>query len=158
MKTSIQKSLGIVVTIVLLGGMIFLRARVSATSFDFQNSNFTFFWLAGRMLIEGENPYNEAQYLAGHVTHGIKWQPNKIFPYPLPLAIFFIPLGLLSLPTAYITWQIITLLIVAWTIFILLNHWQEAAPRRLLVPIFAAMFFFGPVYLTLHTGSVGALA
>jgi len=158
MKPSVQKFLGILVTLVLLGGMIFLRVRISATSFDFQSSNFTFFWLAGRMLIEGENPYDETQYLTGHETHGIKWQPNKIFPYPLPLAIFFIPLGFLSLPTAYITWQVITLLLIAWTIFILLNHWQEAPPKRLLVPIFAAMFFFGPVYLTLHTGSVGALA
>ena len=158
MKTSIQKILGILVTVILIGGMIFLRARISATSFDFQSSNFTFFWLAGRMVMEGENPYNEAQYLAGHETYGIKWQPNKIFPYPLPLAILCIPLGLLSLPAAYITWQVITLIIVAVTIFVLLNHWKEAAPRRLLVPIFAAMFFFGPMYLTLHTGSVGALA
>ena len=158
MKTSIQKILGILITIILIGGMIFLRAKISATSFDFQSSNFTFFWLAGRMVMEGENPYDETQYLAGHETYGIKWQPNKIFPYPLPLAIFCIPLGFLSLPTAYITWQVITLLIVAVTIFILLNHWKEAAPRRLLVPIFAAMFFFGPLYLTLHTGSIGAFA
>ncbi|MDO9301906.1 MAG: glycosyltransferase family 87 protein [Anaerolineales bacterium] len=158
MKTSIQKILGNLATVALIGGMIFLRAKISATSFDFQSSNFTFFWLAGRMALEGENPYDETQYLAGHETHGIKWQPNKIFPYPLPLAIFCIPLGLLSLPAAYITWQVVTLVIVAITIFVLLNHWQEAAPRRLLVPIFASMFFFGPLYLTLHTGSVGAFA
>jgi hypothetical protein len=158
MKPSIQKISGIVITLILIGGMIFLRARISATSFDFQSSNFTFFWLAGRMVMEGENPYDETQYLAGHETHGIKWQPNKIFPYPLPLAIFCIPLGLLPLPTAYIVWQVITLVIVAVTIFVLLNHWKEASPRRLFVPIFAAMFFFGPLYLTLHAGSVGALA
>jgi len=158
MKNTIQKILGIIITAGLIGGMIFLRARISATSFDFQSSNFTFFWLAGRMVLEGENPYDETQYLAGHEAYGIKWQPNKIFPYPLPLAIFCIPLSLLSLPAAYITWQVITLAIVAETIFILLNHWQEAAPRRLFVPIFAAMFFFGPLYLTLHTGSVGAFA
>jgi hypothetical protein len=158
MKTTIQKTLGTIATLTLIGGMIFLRAKISATSFDFQSSNFTFFWLAGRMILEGENPYDESQYLAGHETYGIKWQPNKIFPYPLPLAVFCIPLGLLSLPTAYITWQVITLLSVAGTIFILLNHWQESAPRRLLVPIFAAMFFFGPLYLTLHTGSIGVLA
>ncbi len=158
MKPSIQKTLGLLVTLVLLGGMIFLRARISYQTFDFQSSNFTFFWLSGRMLIEGENPYDEKQYLAGHVTHGITWQPNKIFPYPLPLAIFFIPLGLLSLPAAYITWQVITLIIVAMTIFLLLNHWEESAQRLLLVPIFAAMFFFGPMYLTLHAGSVGAIA
>ncbi|MBL0346702.1 glycosyltransferase family 87 protein [Candidatus Villigracilis affinis] len=158
MKPSIQKTLGIIVTLSLIGGMIFLRARLSYNTFDFQNSNFTFFWLSGRMLIEGENPYDEKQYLAGHETYGIKWQPNRIFPYPLPLAIFFIPLGFLSLPVAYITWQVITLLIVAVTIFLLLAHWEESAQRLLLVPIFAAMFFFGPMYLTLHTGSVGAIA
>ena len=158
MKPSIQKTLGLIVTLSLIGGMIFLRARLSYNTFDFQNSNFTFFWLSGRMLIDGENPYDEKQYLAGHETYGIKWQPNRIFPYPLPLAIFFIPLGFLSLPVAYITWQVITLLIVAATIFLLLAHWKESAQRLLLVPIFAAMFFFGPMYLTLHTGSVGAIA
>jgi len=158
MQKPTQKILESIITLTLIGGMIFLRVRVSYASFDFQSSNFTFFWLAGRMVMEGENPYNETQYLAGHETHGIKWQPNKIFPYPLPLAILCIPLGLLSLPNAYITWQVITLVIVAATIFILLNHWEEAAPRRLLVPVFASMFFFGPLYLTLHTGSIGALA
>lgn len=158
MQKNIQKISGIILTLFLIGGMIFIRARISATSFDFQSSNFTFFWLAGRMILEGENPYNETQYLAGHETYGIKWQPNRIFPYPLPLAIIFIPAGLLSLPAAYIVWQVITLLIVAVTIFLLLNHWKETAPRRLLVPVFASMFFFGPLYLTLHTGSVGALA
>ncbi len=158
MKESTQRIFGAILTIILIGGMIFLRARISYTSFDFQSSNFTFFWLAGRMVLEGENPYDETQYLAGHETYGIKWQPNKIFPYPLPLAIFCIPLGFLSLPTAYITWQVITLLIVAITILVLLNHWNEAALRRLFIPIFASMFFFGPLYLTLHTGSIGALA
>jgi hypothetical protein len=158
MKTLIPKILGTIITVILIGGMIFVRARISAASFDFQSSNFAFFWLAGRMVIEGENPYDEAQYLAGHKTYGIKWQPNKIFPYPLPLAIFCIPLGYLSLSTAYITWQIITLVSVAVTIYILLNHWKEAAPRRLFVPIFASMFFFGPLYLILHTGSIGAFA
>jgi hypothetical protein len=158
MKPSIKKVLDAFITLALLGGMIFLRAKVSYESFDFQSSNFTFFWLSGRMLLEGENPYDETQYLAGHETHGIKWQPNKIFPYPLPLAILCIPLGLLSLPTAYITWQAITLLIIAWTIYALLARWQSSAHSRLLIPVFAAMFFFGPAYLTLHTGSVGALA
>jgi hypothetical protein len=158
MKTAFQKSIGITIAVILIGGMIFLRASISATSFDFQSSNFTFFWLAGRMVLEGENPYDESQYLAGHEIYGIKWQPNKIFPYPLPLAIFCIPLGILSLPAAYITWQVISLVIVALTIFALLNHWQESAQRRLLVPIFAALFFFGPLYLTLHTGSIGAFA
>ncbi len=158
MKAFFQKASGVIITLALIGGMIFLRARISYTTFDTQKSNFSFFWLAGRMLLNGENPYNETQYLAGHETYGLKWQPNRIFPYPLPLAIFCIPLGFLSLPAAYITWQVITLMIVAFTIFVLLNHWEEAAHKRLLIPIFAFMFFFGPLYLTLLTGSIGAFA
>jgi hypothetical protein len=47
---------------------------------------------------------------------------------------------------------------VGLTILVLLYHWQDAAHRRLLVPMFAALFFFGPQYLTLHTGSIGGFA
>lgn len=158
MRAPVLKILGVLATLILLGGMIFLRVKISYESFDFQSSNFTFFWLSGRMLLQGESPYDEARYLAGHETYGIKWQPNKIFPYPLPLAILFIPLGLLPLPAAYIAWQVITLCLIAWTIYALLSRWRRPSHARLLVPLFAAMFFFGPVYLTLHTGSIGAIA
>ena len=157
MKNSIQKIAGIIITLSLIGGMIFLRTQMSKT-FDYQNSNFAFFWLSGRMILEGESPYNETQYLAGHDTYGIKWRPNNIFPYPLPLALIFIPFGLISLANAYILWQIVSLVSIALIIFILLNHWKESAQRRLLIPIFAFMFFFGPLYLTLFTGSIGAVA
>jgi hypothetical protein len=158
MKLPNQKILVSLLTVILIGGMIFIRARISYASFDFQSSNFSFFWLAGRMVREGENPYDQTQYLAGHDTYGIKWRPNKIFPYPLPLAIFFIPLGYLSLADAYVLFQVISLIIVAVTIDVLLSRWKSSAQRLLLVPIFASMFFFGPVYLTLHTGSIGAFA
>jgi len=157
MKNSIQKIAGIIITLSLIGGMIFLRTQMSKT-FDYQNSNFAFFWLSGRMILQGESPYNETQYLAGHDTYGIKWRPNNIFPYPLPLALIFIPFGLISLANAYILWQIVSLVSIALIIFILLNHWKESAQQRLLIPIFAFMFFFGPLYLTLFTGSIGAIA
>ena len=157
MKNSIQKIAGIIITLSLIGGMIFLRTQMSKT-FDYQNSNFAFFWLSGRMILEGESPYNETQYLAGHDTYGSKWRPNNIFPYPLPLALIFIPFGLIPLANAYILWQVVSLVSIALIIFILLNHWKESAQRRLLIPIFAFMFFFGPLYLTLFTGSIGAIA
>ena len=158
MKDLIKKIPGALVTIILLGGMIFLNTRQSHASFDYQNSNFSFFWLAGRMILEGENPYDQDQYLASHATYGIEWQPNKIFPYPLPLAIFCIPLGFFSIENAYILWTVISLFITAGTIFILLNQWKSSAHQRLLIPVFAFMLYFGPLYLTLHTGSIGAFA
>jgi len=157
MKNSLQKIIGIIITLTLLGAMIFLRTQMSK-AFDYQNSNFAFFWLSGRMILQGENPYNETQYLAGHDAYGIKWRPNNIFPYPLQLALIFIPFGLISLEKAYVLWQVVSLIFIASIIHLLLNQWKDPAQRRLLIPIFAFMFFFGPLYLTLYTGSIGAIA
>jgi hypothetical protein len=155
MKAWIIRIFNVLMIVVLITGMLAVIGRLSGAT-DPRGTNFSFFWLAGRMTLNGENPYNEAQYLAGHDLHQLTWQPNKIFPYPLPLAIFCVPLGFLSLDQAYLIWQIITLSSIALTVFILINQWERAAQRRLFFPLFIAMFFFGPVYLTLRTGSVGA--
>jgi hypothetical protein len=155
MNPTLQKFLGFVISVVLIAGMIYARIQLSA-NFDYQNSNFAFFWLSGKMILDGENPYDETTYLANHDKYGIKWQPNQIFPYPLPLAIVCIPLGFFSMGTAYILWQIVSLIFVAITITILLNQWQNISIKRLLIPIFLAMLFFGPEYLTLYTGTIGA--
>lgn len=157
MNPIIKKFLGTIITLTIIGGMIFVRIQLSA-GFDYQNSNFAFFWLAGKMTIDGENPYDENTYLDNHEKYGIKWQPNRIFPYPLPLAIFCIPLGFFSMGTAYTLWQIISLIFVAISIYILLSLTNNEATKRLLIPVFFAMLFFGPEYLTLYTGTVGAFA
>ena len=155
MNPTLKKILGLIISIILIGGMIYARVQLS-TGFDYQNSNFAFFWLAGKMTIDGENPYVETTYLANHEKYGIKWQPNRIFPYPLPLAILCIPLGFFSMGDAYIIWQVVSLIFVAISIYILLNISNNEATKRLLIPIFLAMLFFGPEYLTLYTGAIGA--
>ena len=156
MKISIPKPLGILITLTLLGVLIFARVQISL-GFDVPNSNFSFFWLAGRMILDGENPYDEAQYLAGHDANGMNWRPNKIFPYPLPLALFCIPLGFFSMQTAYVIWQVFTLLLIALTIYLLLQHWQEKSQRDLFLPIFFFLLFLGPAYLSTHAGTISIL-
>jgi hypothetical protein len=155
MKRSIPQPLSILLTLALIGLLIFARVQISL-GFEVRNSNLSFFWLAGRMILDGQNPYDETQYLAGHNANGMDWQPNNIFPYPLPLALFCIPLGFFSLRTAYVIWQVVTLLLVAVTIYILLHHWQDAVHRNLLLPIFFLLLFWGPLYLTTHAGTFSA--
>lgn len=152
MKLSIPKPVNIFLTLLALGILIFARVQVSL-GFDIPNSNFSFFWLAGRMILDGQNPYDETQYLAGHDANGMDWRPNNIFPYPLPLALFCIPLGFFSMQTAYIIWQVITLQSIALTIYILLRHWQEKSHHNMLVPILFFLLFWGPLYLTTHAGT-----
>lgn len=157
MKISIPKPLGILITLTILGVLIFARVQISL-GFDVPNSNFSFFWLAGRMILDGENPYDETQYLDGHDANGMEWRPNRIFPYPLPLTLFCIPLGFFSMQTAYILWQVVSLIAVALTIYLLLSQWQDKQQRNLLLPIFFFLLFFGPLYLTTHAGTFSAFS
>ncbi len=156
MKISIPKPLGILITLIILGVLIFARVQISL-GFDVANSNFSFFWLAGRMILDGENPYDETQYLAGHDANAMDWRPNRIFPYPLPLALFCIPLGFFSMQAAYTIWQVFTLLSFALTIYLLLKHQQRNAQLSLFLLIFFFLLFWGPLYLTTHAGTISIL-
>lgn len=155
LKLFTTKKIEYILSPILILCLVYARIQLSV-GFDYQNSNFAFFWLAGKMTIDGENPYDETAYLVNHEKYGIKWQPNRIFPYPLPLAILCIPLGFFEMGEAYIFWQVISLIFVAISIYILLNLTNNEAAKILLIPIFLAMLFFGPEYLTLYTGTIGA--
>ena len=156
--TSFISTAGIVITVMILGTIFYLKAMQNYTHQDYTNSNFFKIWLAGHMMWTGENPYNSTQWLAEHNAFGVTWQPNETFLYPLPLAFFIAPLGLLSLGQAYVAWQIVSQIILALTVFWLLRHWQGQAQRILFLPLMLVLLFFGPVYLTLQIGSVGPLA
>ena len=150
-----------ILSIILLGVMFHLRAMHNLnnyTSGPNLTSNFFTFWLPGHMILNGENPYDATQYLAGHDAYHIVWRPNKIFPYPLPLSLFMVPLGWFPLLIAYYIWQIITQIIIAITVFILLGLWGQEAQTRMLVPMMIFFLFFGPIYLALQVGSIGAFS
>ncbi len=146
-----------VLIVIVLGVIFYLKAMQNYTHQDYTNSNFFFFWLSGRMMWVNQNPYDSTQWLAGHDAFGASWRPNNIFPYPLPLAYFMMPLGLFSIGRAYLAWQIISQIIIALTTLWLLQNWQGQAQRILFLPLVIFLLFFGPVYLTLQIGSVGPL-
>ena len=156
--SSILKISGILLTVILLAVIFYFKAVQNYTHQDYTNSNFFFFWLSGHMMWTGQNPYDQTQWLAGHDAFGVIWRPNKIFPYPLPLAFLMAPLGLLSLGQAYFAWQIVSEIAMALTVCWLIRHWQAQAQRLLFLPLVIFLLFFGPIYLTLQIGSVGALA
>jgi hypothetical protein len=149
---------GIILAVILLSVIFYLKAIQNFYHQPYNNDNFFFLWLSGHMLWTGQNPYDSIQWLAGHDAFGATWKPNQIFPYPLPLAFFMGPLGLLTISQAYIVWQILSQIIVALTVFLLLRHWRAGTQRILFLPLMTFLLFFGPFYLTLQIGSVGALA
>ncbi|SRR5581483_570663 len=125
---------------------------------DYLNSNFFSFWLSGHMVWTGENPYDSSQWLGNFDAFGATYQPSRILQYPLPLMYLMAPLGLFPLGQAYFAWQMVTQIAMAATIYALLNHWPDRSERLLFLPLVVFASFFGPVYLTLQVGALGAIA
>jgi hypothetical protein len=156
-RAPILKIAGILLTVVLLGGMFYLRGMQNYTNQNYRNSNFFVFWLSGRLLTDGESPYNPDQWRAGHELYGSTSLREAIFLYPLPLAVFMVPLGLFTVDEAYLGWQILSQVLIAIVVFTLLNKWQKTEQNRLFIPVTLFLLFFGPTYLTLQIGSIGPL-
>jgi hypothetical protein len=155
---SILKIAGRILAAAALGLLFWLKAWGNYSHQDYLNSNFFTFWLSGHMLWAGENPYDRIQWLAGHAAFGATWIPNQIFPYPLPLAFLMVPLGWLSLGPAYIVWQLLSQILIAITVYVLLDRWRGRPPALLFLPLMVFLLFFGPIFLSLQIGSVGPLA
>jgi hypothetical protein len=155
-KSAIRFGL-ILLALLSLAALIYARAAYNLAHVDFRNSNFFVFWLAGKMVGSGQDPYNAAQWAAGHDAYGVTWRPNETFLYPLPLAFVVAPLGLLPLAVAYFGWQLLSQSLIALVIWSLLRTRSEPRFARLFFPLVVSLTFFGPAYLTLQVGALGAL-
>ncbi len=141
-----------------LGGLFYLVAIHNAAHIDYHDSNFFTFWLAGRMNWTGQSPYNTQQWVGNHIHYRANHArfPNRIFPYPLPLSLFLAPLGLFSIDTAYILWDLLSQVILAASVFLFLKRLGGIAQERFFLPLMIALLFFGPVIVTLDNGALGA--
>lgn len=144
------------VLLVLLAALLVWKAEANYRTQDPLNSNFFSFWLSGHMVWTGESPYDAAQFQAGMDAFHANYRPSKILQYPLPLMYFMAPVGALPIREGYFVWQLVCELIVALAVFVLLR--RQGRARGLFAPITAFLLFFGPVFLSLQIGSVGAIS
>jgi hypothetical protein len=154
----LSKAAGIAVAVILLAVLFYWRARQNLLHHDYINSNFFSYWLSGRMVWTGEDPYDTNQWLSNFNKYGAAYQPSKTFQYPLPIMYLMAPLGLLPAGEAYFALQIITQVTIAVVAYVLSQKWEERSRKILLLPLIVFMLFFGPVYLTLQLGSISVLA
>jgi hypothetical protein len=146
----------ILIVVGVLLAVFCLKAYSNYRSQDPINSNFFSFWLSGHMTWTGESPYDSAQFLRGFDQYGATYRPSKILQYPLPLMYFLAPIGLLPVGAAYFAWQVMIEIIIAVAVYILLRH--EPGVWVLFPLVTLSLLFFGPVYLSLQLGAVGALS
>ncbi|MBL8063265.1 MAG: DUF2029 domain-containing protein [Anaerolineales bacterium] len=160
MKPSSNKLLqvvGVIVTLALLVALFQWRAAQNLTRQNYYSSNFFVFWLSGKLILEDQSPYDASQWSNGHEVYGSITPREPTFLYPLPLAVFLTPLGLLTVGQAYFLWQWLSQSAIAIVVYFLFKRWNTMAHNRLLVPVMLFLLFFGPIYLSLQIGSLGPL-
>ncbi len=81
------KKYGWILALPVLALLAVLLAIRIVNSIDWRNNDFFTFWLAGHLILQGGNPYDPAQWLAGHHDFGVTWIPNQAYVYPLPLSL-----------------------------------------------------------------------
>jgi hypothetical protein len=119
------------------------------------DSDFFTFWLSGRMNWMGENPYSSPEWIRGHLREGAEWIPNPVFPYPLPLALFLAPLGLLPVELAFTAWMFFSQVAVVISIVLLISLFQNEKAKHFILPILAGAFLFRPTLVTFRNGQLG---
>ena len=123
---------------------------------DYADTDFFSFWLAGYSVLAGEDPYLAEWWLLAHDTFGAEWISDATFLYPMPLAIIFIPMGLLSLAQAFILWVFLSQWMILLASLLLLRRANWQAHKKYVLPILAGILLFRPVILTVFNGQLGA--
>ena len=151
------KTVGIIFTLVILGSIFYFRA---VSEYDRQKNGFTnffVFWISGNIISNGGNPYDPETWSEGHRLNGFGEPAESIFLYPMPLAVFMAPLGLITFAQAFVAWKFISQALIGISVYILLRTWQTTSHRRLFIPLVFCFLYYGPVLLTMRTGSIGPL-
>jgi len=141
----------------LVAVLFFAVAKHSAGSVDCKNADFIAYWLAGKMIIAGENPYSPDQWLAAVKSIGSAWTLNSSFVYPLTTAMLFAPLGLLSPSEAYFLWILLTQSFLLASMALLIFPAGNVRYLCLLPSALAGLILFRPTLLILQNGQISGL-
>lgn len=118
--------------------------------------DFTAFWIAGKLTVEGGDPYIQADWIPLYAPYDLGLADNLTFLYPKPILPLFIPFGMMDLHTASILWLILTQMAVFISAWMLIKQWSK---RNLLMVIafFASILLLRSYLVTLVLGQLGGV-
>jgi arabinofuranan 3-O-arabinosyltransferase len=141
--------------VVFLAVLVAVRI-VGAMDYHHNDNDFFTFWLAGHLVTRGGNPYDSVQWIAGYHQFDIGYIPSHpIFLYPLTLALFMAPLGILPFYNAYLAWVTVTQLMIFASLYILISLETNPRAKFFFIPLLGGIVLFRPTLLTLIQGQVG---
>ena len=120
------------------------------------NSDFFTFWLGGRMIGQGQDPYDPILWKAGHDLAGSTWLENPIYCYPLPLAYLTFLIGVLPITLAGPVWLFLSACSILLAILILQSRRRDGLHWNQFFPVILGLAFFRPVLTTLRNGQLGS--
>ncbi len=146
-----------ILLIPILGIIFFIIAHEIVNSLQYPNSGFLSYWLAGRFTALGQNPYSTELWIGGHHQFGASWISNTTFIYPLPLALFFSPLGLFPLYQAYVVWVLVSQFMIISSVALMLKSYSNLLIKNFILPLLSGVVLFRPTIFTLVNGQVSGL-
>lgn len=124
-------------------------------------SDYTIFWYAGRIILEGGSPYDNAQWLAAApdlpaVARMVPLYPTRIWAYPPWVAHLFVPQALLPLEAGVVLQRVLYLLVgvAASLLIVRAIPWRTAFAPALALTLTAA---FQPFVNSVRGGEHGPL-
>ncbi|MBC8334596.1 MAG: DUF2029 domain-containing protein [Anaerolineales bacterium] len=147
---------GILVILIIIS--LFIAAQSIATKADYINNDFLVFWLAGYSNWVDIDPYNASDWINARIQFGSENIPEPEFLYPLPLAVFLAPLGLLNLHQAFTMWVFLSACLIIISISIILRF-GKTHPQIIYLAIPFLLFspLFPPTLITLFLGQLSAV-
>lgn len=116
--------------------------------------DFTAFWLAGKLTLEGKDPYNSADWIPVYEPYDLGLEDNQTFLYPKPILPLFIPFNLLPLRAASIVWLVLAQVCVFASALLLTRTWPDR-PLKYILPLLISIFLNRSYQATLALGQLG---
>ncbi len=120
------------------------------------NIDYFTFWLSGFLISKGADPYQSSVWTGFHHVFNVTWIPNLIFPYPLPLSLFFIPLARLPFWTSFTAWDFLSMTLILASLLALVGIGAKGNRTGAFIPILAGTIIFRPVLVTLWNGQISS--
>lgn len=122
---------------------------------EFRDMDFANYWAAGRLCLEGKNPYEVDEFRAFVRSHRLT--VNEFFGYPpnmLPLASAF---ALMDFPAAALAWRAANVLALALTIFLAIRWLAPEAGPGAKMWLASYSMLLAPTIIAAHMGQVSLL-
>jgi len=134
-----------------------LIAVVLTRIHDYHSSDFGYYWVGSRMMLEGQDPYDPSQWIPFAQSYGSNTDFVISFAYPLPMILLFMPLAAMDLLQAAVIWVFLMSIMVFSSIILLLRRFEKDRLIHIIPPLVIGILLYRPIISTFYHGQLTSL-